>query len=129
MCKTTMLECRYCDGMTSYYNSSYEMSLCLTCGAEWDPIEVEVEVEAEIGFELEESEEACEECRGVYLVSYSDAQSKYFYCSSECEDRYHSRYCKTCSDQYDQRESQASASFLYCCEACEIEAKEALERE
>ena len=122
MCKTTALECRYCDGMTSYYNSSYEIQLCLTCGAEWDPIEVEVEIE-------EEYEQVCSECRAIYLPSTSNAQSSYFYCSSHCEDRYHSCYCETCNDHYDQRESQASVSFLYCCEACEEESKEAQERE
>lgn len=120
MCKTTIFECRYCDGMMSYYNSSYEAVLCSSCGAEWDPIEVPVE---------EESQEVCAECKIIYAPSGSNAQSKLFYCSSSCEERYHSCYCETCNNHYDQRESQALGGFSYCSEVCEEEAYEAVGKE
>lgn len=35
-------ECRYCDGTNKGHSYGKEEPLfCLTCGAEWDPIEVE----------------------------------------------------------------------------------------
>jgi hypothetical protein len=41
-------ECRYCDGTTSGFPYGKDESRhCLTCGAEWDPVEVDYSEEEE----------------------------------------------------------------------------------
>lgn len=112
MCKTTILECKYCDGTMSH--TFMDVRCCISCGAEWDPVEVQVEAH-ESSFTSD-----CSECYSKYSTNDSDAQDRHGFCSSHCEERWNHSWCECCNKQYDARESSSNEPFTFCTMECEI---------
>ncbi|QPA60568.1 hypothetical protein [Lysinibacillus sphaericus] len=75
-----VMECRYCDtGWPANYDGD---RVCGSCGAEWVPIDVDVEIEPE------GEKTTCVQCQKVYEIQYSLSDEPNDFCGIGCQLKY-----------------------------------------